>query len=241
MKKFITIIGLAAAVSLAGGHAQIISFEETGSGGNLSGDYPIDFINDSLSGITLTADSNLTTASLALGSGASAGTAFGSLGFANAGDASTLSGAITDSVYHSFTLTPTAGYQLNITGVSYNADASSGTSTFNFDLLSSATGFTSSDSLGTFSVINSAAASGTINTSANTSLQGITSTVELRIYVSRSAGNGTAAYYADDGVNGGLFSVDGTVTAIPEPGTWALIGLGSAVVLWRMRRRNTTA
>jgi len=30
-------------------------------------------------------------------------------------------------------------------------------------------------------------------------------------------------------------------TAIPEPGTWALIGLGSAVVLWRMRRRNTTA
>jgi len=238
MKKLLTIIGLAAA-SLAGLQAAtLISFTENGTGADVSGAYPINFITDTLTGIDLTAASNLNTATLSLGSGATAGPAGGSLGFANAGSATSLGTSITAQLYHSFTLTPSSGYKLNISGVTYNADASSGSSTFNFDLLSSATGFTSSNSLGTFSVVNGAAASGTIDLSANSSLQGVNSSIEFRIYVNRSAGAGTAAYYADDAVNSGLFSINGSVVAVPEPKTWALIGIGSSFMLWNMRRRR---
>jgi len=239
MKKTLTIIGLAVA-TLAGAQAQtLISFSENGTGGDLSGAYPIDFINDTITGIDLTAASNLSNATLSLGAGAQAGVAGGSLGFANSGNATTLATAITANLYHSFTLTPSSGFELNISGVTYNADASSTTSTFNFNLLSSVTGFTSSDSLGSFSVINGGNASGTINLSGNSALQGVDSTIEFRIYVSRSAGSGTASYYADDGVNSGLFSINGSVAAVPEPSTWALIGLGSAFMLWNLRRKRS--
>jgi hypothetical protein len=238
MKKTLIAVLSLAAISLSGVNGQVIaSFEESGAGGDLSGAFPINFITDSITGITLTADSNLQTATLAAGPGATIGTSGGSLGFSSL-TVATLNDAITGNVYQSFTLTPSAGYQLNISGVTFNADASNTSSTFNFDLLSSVTGFTSSDSLGTVSVINGAAASTTIDTSAVTGLQGVTSSFEFRIYASRSAGSGTAAYYADDGVNSGLFAINGSVTAVPEPTTWALIGLGTAFVLWRIRRKK---
>ena len=241
MKKILLSIAAASIFAAASLHGQTIaSFEETGTAGNLASEYPIDFINDSITGITLTADSNLDTAILALGSGATAGTAGGSLGFANAGAASTLSGAISGNVYHSFTLNPSTGFLLNISGVTFNADSSSSTSTFNFDLLSSVTGFTDSDSLGSFSIVNGGSVTTTIDTSGFSALQGVTSNVELRIYVNRSAGAGTAAYYADDGVNRGLFSINGTVDVVPEPSTYAMLalaGAGFAGYVIRRRRR----
>lgn len=240
MKKILLLtsaVSILAAASLCG---QIIaSFEETGTAGNLAGAYPIDFINDSITGITLTADSNLNTAILALGSGATAGTATGSLGFASL-TTPTLSDAISGAVYQSFTLTPSTGFLLNISGVTFNADASSATSTFNFNLLSSLTGFTTLDSLGSFSIVNGANVTTTIDTSGFNELQGVTSSVEFRIYANRSAGTGLVAYFADDGVNGGLFSFNGNVAAVPEPSAYAMLalaGAGFAGYVIRRRRR----
>ena len=43
--------------------------------------------------------------------------------------------------------------------------------------------------------------------------------------------------------NGTFDSTTGSVTlgAVPEPSTWALIGIGSAFILWRTRRKNPAA
>jgi hypothetical protein len=45
----------------------------------------------------------------------------------------------------------------------------------------------------------------------------------------RNAGDGNVWTYDQNA---------GTLTVIPEPSTWALIGVGSAFVLWRLRRRR---
>lgn len=63
------------------------------------------------------------------------------------------------------------------------------------------------------------------------------SNVVFRMYAS---GNTTTGGFglqsaASPGTTG--LSISGTVQAVPEPSTWALIGLGSAFVLWRMRRK----
>jgi hypothetical protein len=45
----------------------------------------------------------------------------------------------------------------------------------------------------------------------------------------------------DSGTDGGLAvdDVSFSASAVPEPSTWALIGLGSAFLLWRTRRKNS--
>jgi hypothetical protein len=39
----------------------------------------------------------------------------------------------------------------------------------------------------------------------------------------------------------GAGEIRGTITAVPEPSTWALIGLGSAALLWRAKRPRRSA
>lgn len=45
----------------------------------------------------------------------------------------------------------------------------------------------------------------------------------------------------NSGTDAGMAIDDFTMTVIPEPGTWALLGMGVAFVLWRQRRRSTLA
>jgi hypothetical protein len=60
------------------------------------------------------------------------------------------------------------------------------------------------------------------------SYAGIFSTTDNNIWT-RNTGDGTLWTYTES---------LGTLTVIPEPSTWALIGVGSAFVLWRLRRRR---
>jgi hypothetical protein len=60
------------------------------------------------------------------------------------------------------------------------------------------------------------------------SYAGTFNTTDYNIWT-RNTGDGTLWTYTES---------LGTLTVIPEPSTWALIGVGSAFVLWRLRRRR---
>lgn len=223
--------------------AQIVSFKndnpDTNNWTPSAGQFPLNFLGSSPTGIALYADSNLQTASLAIGPGATVGTATDSIGFGSAGDASTLAGALSGNEYFSFSLAPKTGYSIDVTSLSFAAEASSNTSTFIFSLFGSLTGFSAGNVLGTFSVVNGAENQPTVNLSSFSEYRSISSSMEFRIYVHRTAGTGTAAYFADDfaGTNN-LFAINGSVSPVPEPSSFAAL-MGIAVLgAASLRRRN---
>jgi hypothetical protein len=157
----------------------------------------------------------------------------------------TLAEAISDGYYHTFTITVDPGYTLDLSG--FSASTWAGTDSGNDYLLTSATGFTSTDSLGDGANVNkydtsNGGPNGTFPTltpwtadlSSVASLQDLTTTsgpIEFRIYEVDS----------DSGYDQGEFTVSlqGTVTATtPEPATYALMLTGAAMlVAFRIRRR----
>ena len=146
--------------------------------------------------------------------------------------ASAVAGAfnVSSSTYFEFTLTPSSDYQVSVTAVSFGTrSTASGATTVALR--------SSSDSYGT------ALASGSSNTtwalvsvSSLTSITGTaTSPLTFRIYGYGGTGSsGTANWRTDD------ISVTASVTAIPEPSTYAAIfgvaALGFAA--WQRRRQQ---
>jgi hypothetical protein len=51
-----------------------------------------------------------------------------------------------------------------------------------------------------------------------------------------SGGDANTLYFLD-GINGETAGLFGAVAAVPEPGTFALLGVGLSVIGWRRRRR----
>ena len=127
--------------------------------------------------------------------------------------------------YFTFTLDANNGYMLNLQSFVY-----SGTTSPN-----GPTAFSFRSSLDSFSAnIGSPTASGgVINLSSNI-YQNLTAPVEFRLY-GFSAVNGNGTFGVDD------YSFNGSVSQTPEPETWLLIGIGSSLMLWNLRRmRNPT-
>lgn len=174
---------------------------------------------------------------LTLGSGTTASSAantFGGSGFNQTSFAS----AITANDYISVTITPSAGYSISISGIDYlPGKASAGTVTFAADLTSSKTGYTSSNSLDSYSFTSGSAALRSITLSGIPSLQNITSSIEFRLYGYVVSGAATDTFRIRN-LTGNDLVISGTVSAIPEPSTYAaMLGVVALTGVMIHRRR----
>lgn len=184
-------------------------------------------------------DSTLASGTLSVGGGLSASSAantFGGSGF----DQTSLAGAMSDGDFLSVTITPLPSHALQLTSLTMLFGVSSAVTNFHLTLTSNLTGFTLGDSLWDFAFGNTLPAAQTVDLTGIASLQSIESTLEFRIYGWRD-GAGTTTFRFRD--NAGVdLSLVGTVSAIPEPGAYAvslgLILLG--VTLWIQRRVHRT-
>ena len=131
------------------------------------------------------------------------------------------SAALDPTAYFTFTLTPNVSVDIDFVSFVYTGQAS-GTGPTSFAFRSSVDSFVAS--------VGTPTATGATISLSGASFQNVTSPIEFRLY----------AFGASS--SGGTFSVNDftfNATAVPEPSTSLLIGLGSAFMLWNLRRRRS--
>jgi len=152
-----------------------------------------------------------------------------------------LAAALAENTYFSFTLTPDAGQALTITSLSLEAVAgTAGPSDRSFFALSDITGYTTGGLLLTGSTVSGSPLmpyntttfdqSFSVDLSANSLFANITDSVTFRIYLR------TPTTSQNIGFND--LTINGLVTAVPEPSALALLGLGGFALLAVRHRRS---
>ena len=143
---------------------------------------------------------------------------------------STLSDAVTNKTFYSFTITPTAGDALTLTKFDLSTTSLyTNTNNGTIALESSVSGFGS----GTTNVLAtySPTTMGNSVTLAGPGYVDDTKPIEFRLYV-----YGGNPYYVD--LQGGPLNIDGAASLAPEPSTWMLLGLGLGGLLLTARCRR---
>jgi len=228
LRRIVLIAALSVACGVAALPGQIVAWNVSGT--NAAASQPL---------AATVLDPAFASGTLSIGSGLSASSAsntFGGSGF----DQTSLAGAMSAGDFLSVTITPLPGHALGLTSLTMLFGVSSAVTDFHVSLVSNVTGFTPGDTLWDFAFGNTLPAAQTVNLTGISSLQSIDSTLELRIYGWRDgAGTSTFRFRDNAGVD---LSLAGTITAIPEPGTYAvslgLVLLG--VTPWAQRRLRRT-
>jgi hypothetical protein len=241
MKKFITIIGLAAAVSLAGGHAQVFIGDPTPSAGDTGVFAYWNFNDIATDGSALPADFYGQAGSTSISFDGYGGTldSFGGSSInaqdgAPSGDDLALRNGTSGAINGTFLEIALDMSNLEDLSIEY-ALRSSGTGVDDVQWSYSTDGVAFTD-FGPNMIGNDLGYDLVTNHFSAITTTGLdqSSTAFLRLTMDGGSTTSSAG-------NNRIDNLTISATVIPEPGTWALIGLGSAVVLWRMRRRNTTA
>jgi len=206
--------------------AQLASWEVTGV--NAGSTHPFS---------ATTLNNSVMSANLTLGSGVSASSSGDTFGGSNF-DQTSLSSAITGGDYISFTITPRIGHNINISSITLNSGVVTAVTNFNGSLLSSATGFTSSDSLLSYSFSIAGAAAQSVTLSGITGLQNVTAGIEFRLYGFRDT-TGTSTFRIRN-LSGADLVINGTASAIPEPSTLGFLAGASVLGLAAFRRRHSS-
>ena len=147
--------------------------------------------------------------------------------------------------YFSFTVTPDAGKTASYSNIftRFVVNAGGTDTSMNFALLSSQTGFTTNDVLGSFNTVaiaadtqyNPVAFTTDFDLSGEAALQGVATATEFRIYAWKdNGGNRIGIGHTWGNGSGDDLRVDGTV--IPEPGTLGLLGFAAAGMFWFRKR-----
>ncbi len=227
MKPLLTIIGLAAAM-LAGVNAQVLSgtYDFSGGGNDVS--------SFAYNGSALTNAFASDITKVGINSSSSTGNFRGN---------SWSTGPLDSGKYIAFTLTAGTSYNLNLISIGFGVGRSA-TGPVNWEWRTSVDSFASA--VTTYTTVNvgltqtsgvltnpdaDSSWSGNVLNLSDASYQGLSS-VTLRLYAYNAEGtSGTG------GLQGNL-SFAGSVAAVPEPTTWALIGLGATVMVLQIRRRR---
>jgi hypothetical protein len=167
----------------------------------------------------LSGNSNITASGIGRGSGITASTANDRYSAKN------WSSTFDSSDYFTFTLDAKDGYEINFDSVVYTG-AASGTGPTTFALRSSIDEFTAN--------IGSPTATGTTITLTASQFQHLTTPVEFRLYGYGATG-GTGTFSVND------YTFNGAVEAVPEPGTLALVGVGSLLMLASRHRTRKSS
>lgn len=61
-------------------------------------------------------------------------------------------------------------------------------------------------------------------------------TVGLVVFSGMTSATGIRITFGPDGFNGGINYIDYTLQPVPEPGTWAMLGVGIGLLVVRLRR-----
>ncbi|TWT96293.1 PEP-CTERM motif protein [Neorhodopirellula pilleata] len=189
------------------------------------------------------------TAALTLGDGVTSSTSSNQYGFKVPGvdQQATLAGAIANNHYFQFSLTVDPGYYLNLNSIEMNGQ-SSGDGANSVALLSSVGGFIDSSVLASRTGI--AGATGGFDTDGSgfggpinlnmAGFQQLTGTVAFRLYGFDTTSGSGVTFLRN--LSGNDLVVNGSVTAVPEPSSIALLGIGSlAMVAFRRRRQQVVA
>jgi hypothetical protein len=206
---------------------QLVAWEITGANASVTNPQPAGLLA-----------AHVTGGSLTIGSGVSASNTndfFSANGF----NTTSLAAAISGGDYLSFTITPAAGYALNISSVSFNTGVSTAVTNFNAALLSSVTGFNSAGALHSYSFATTTPPAQSITLSGTAALQSVTGALEFRLYGWRDS-SGTSTFRLRT-LSGNDLVVTGSVSAIPEPGTYAVLLGAAALAGAAIRRRRLAA
>jgi len=128
-------------------------------------------------------------------------------------------GALDTGKYFTFTLDAKDGYAINFSSFEYRAQRSN-TGPTSFAFRSSIDGFTTN--------IGSPTATGATIDLTAPQFQHLTNPIEFRLY-GYDSGSGNGTFSVND------YTFNGTVEAVPEPGTLALVGVGSLLMLGHAR------
>ena len=154
-----------------------------------------------------------------------------------------LANAIPANDYFSFTVAPDAGYEMDLTSLTfdlgYTRIGSFESKQFRTYLLTDIDGFTTGGLLG-YDTVDVTVNGGSLqypNPTASISLGGaqfqdLTGTVEFRLYIADNTGGNDYIHRIDN------IGLNGTVSVIPEPATMGLLGIGGLVTM-ALRRRMT--
>ncbi|NJK92548.1 MAG: PEP-CTERM sorting domain-containing protein [Blastochloris sp.] len=210
MKKLLLILAAMAAVS--GAQAQVIWTN------------PITATNPSLDNPFTTGqtfNTNVTVSGIGRGTGIT-GNAGGDRYNAGGWNNADLAATIVDNAYFTFTLQANTGFEIDFNTFAYTGQAS-GTGPTGFAFRSSVDSFAAN--------LGAPTATGVSIDLSAASFQNLTGPIEFRLY-----GFGASSAAGTFSVNDFTFS--GNVAVVPEPSTYALLGLGLGA-LWVLRRQRS--